>query len=376
MYKGFKIRIYPTKEQESILNKHIGACRFIYNYMLDLQNKTYENGGKYISYLNICKLLTQLKRNEEYLWLNDISHHSLQLSCKLLDKMFKLFFDKKTKYPKFKAKHKTKLKFPVSADKFYVKDDNYIQIPKCGRVKYKTDFNFVKGRKKCKYYNIHIENNNGKWLLSFSLEYENQVQELNDFSMGIDLGIKELAVVSCNNETLVFHNINKSKKMRDIDKKIRELQRSMSRKFRTNGKQHSNNYEKERLKLRKLYARQTGIRDNYIHQTTRKLVNMKPKKVVMEDLNVSAMIRNKHLSKHIRQQKFRTFINIMHYKCDKMGIEFIQADRFYPSSKTCSCCGNIKKDLKLSNRTYKCECCGLEIDRDLNAARNLEKYIA
>lgn len=376
MYKGFKIRIYPTKEQEILFKKHIGCCRFIYNYMLDLQNKNYENGNKYISRFKMIKTLTILKKQESYAWLNEVSNKTLQRTCDDVDCAFKRFFAKVSNYPKFKKKSYIKQSFPLRIDYTYFTENNTVAVEKCGKIKYVTDFKFNVGFNKCKFINPRIHNKNGKWLLTFSLEYENQVQELNDFSMGIDLGIKELAVVSCNNEELVFHNINKSKKMRDIEKRIRELQRSMSRKFRTNGKQYSNNYEKERLKLRKLYARQTGIRDNYLHQTTRKLVNMKPKRVVMENLAVMDMFKDKHLAKQIQEQKFHEFIRQMKYKCEDAGIEFIQVDRFYPSSKTCSCCGNIKKDLKLSDRTYKCECCGLEIDRDLNAARNLEKYIA
>lgn len=376
MYKSFKIRLYPTKEQEVLFKKHIGACRFIYNYMLNLQKENYNNGGKYISKFNMTKILTNIKKQEQYYWLKEISTATLKRVCFDLNDAFMNFFAGRKNYPKFKSKKHKIYKFPVRQDYLYFLDDKSVVIEKCGHIKYMTDINIPIGKHKYIFYNPRISYINEKWILTFSLEYENQVQELNDFSMGIDLGIKELAVVSCNNETLVFHNINKLKKMRDIDKKTRELQRSMDRKFRTNGKQYSNNYEKERLKLRKLYARQTGIRDNYLHQTTRKLVNMKPKRVVMENLIVTDMLKNKHLAKQILEQKFYTFILYMKYKCEDAGIEFIQADRFYPSSKTCSCCGNIKKDLKLSDRTYKCECCGLEIDRDLNAARNLEKYIA
>lgn len=374
MYKSFKIRLYPTKEQEILFRKHIGCCRFIYNYMIDLQLKARINKEKYISKFNMIRLLTPLKKLTDFYWLNEVSNTSLQIICSDVHQAFTNYFQKRNNYPKFKSKHKSKAIFPVCANRFYF-TDKYVKIQKCGLVKYKTDFDIPIGNNICKFINPRISYINEKWLLTFNVEYENQVQELNDFSMGIDLGIKELAVVSCNNQQFVFHNINKSKKMRDIKKKIQTVNRNMARKFTINGKQYSHNYEKERLKLRKLYARQTGIRDNYLHQTTRKLVNMKPKRVVMETLNVANMVKNKYLSSSIWEQKFYTFIQFMKYKCEDMGIEFIQVDRFYPSSKTCSCCGNIKKNLKLSDRTYKCECCGLEIDRDLNAARNLEKYI-
>lgn len=375
MYKGYKIRLYPTKEQEILFKKHIGCCRFIYNYMLDLQNKNYEAGNKYLKKFDMIKLLTPLKKTEEFSWLNEISNHSLQIACGDLDNAFMRFFNKISNYPKFKSKHKSDLRFPVRVDTLYFKSEILVNIAKCGKVKYKSDFKFPIGIHICKFINPRVENKNGKWILSFGMEYENQVQNTNDFSMGIDLGIKELAVVSCNNQEYVFHNINKSKKMRNIEKRIKHIQKSMSRKYRQN-KKRTNNWERERQKLRRLYAKQTNIRDNYLHQTTRFLVNLLPNRVVMESLDITSMMKNKYLAKEIAEQKWYEFIRQMQYKCEWAGIEFVQVDRYYPSSKTCSHCGHIKKDLKLSDRVYKCPICGLEIDRDLNAAKNLEKYIA
>ena len=216
--------------------------------------------------------------------------------------------------------------------------------------------------------------------MSFGKECENQVQELTDISMGIDLGVKDLAVVEFNGEQITFHNINKSKRMRSLKKKLKHTQRSISRKYEQNRQGNkfvkTKNIEKEEQKLRKIYKKMDGIRKNYLHQTTHKLVSMLPKTVVMEDLNISGMMKNRHLSKAIAEQGFYEFIRQMRYKCEWNGIEFLQVDRFYPSSKTCSVCGNIKKDLKLSDRTYHCECCGTDIDRDYNAAVNLSRYVA
>lgn len=375
MYKSYKTRLYPTKEQEILFKKHIGCCRFIYNYMLDLQSKNYNAGNKYLSRFDMIRLLTSLKKLEEFSWLNEVSNHSLQIICGDLDSAFKCFFNKISKYPKFKSKHKLYLKFPVRIDTLYFKSETLVNIAKCGKVKYKSDFKFPIGIHVCKFINPRIESKNGKWILSFSMEYENQVQNTNDFSMGIDLGIKELAVVSCNNQEYIFHNINKSKRLRDIEKRIKYVQRSMSRKFRQN-KERTNNWERERQKLRRLYAKQTNIRDNYLHQTTRFIVNLSPSRVVMEKLDITSMMKNKYLAKEIAEQKWYEFTRQMQYKCEWAGIEFVQVDKYYPSSKTCSHCGHIKKDLKLSDRIYKCPICNLEIDRDLNAARNLERYIA
>lgn len=323
----------------------------------------------------MIKLLTPLKKVEEFSWLSEVANNSLQVACSDLDSAFKGFFNKISGYPKFKSKHKSKLKFPVRAESMYFKSNTLINIEKCGKVIYKSDFRFPIGRCVCKFINPRIENKNGKWILSFSIEYENQVQNTNDFSMGIDLGIKELAVVSCNNKEYVFHNINKSKKMRGIEKRIKYVQRSMSRKYRQN-KKRTNNWEREGQKLRRLCAKQINIRDNYLHHTTRFLVNLLPNKVVMESLDITSMMKNKYLAKEIAEQKWYEFIRQMQYKCEWAGIEFVRADQYYPSSKTCSHCGHIKKDLKLSDRIYVCPVCGLEIDRDLNAAKNLEKYIA
>ena len=234
----------------------------------------------------------------------------------------------------------------------------------------------------CKFSNPRICYENNKWILSFGIECNNQAFELNDFSIGIDLGIKETAVVSFEDKSLIFKNINKTKRVKNLKRKLKHLQRKVSRKYHTNNKNNtyeckwfkSNNILKTEEQIRKIYAKISNIRKNYNHQTTHKLVSLLPKRVVMEDLNISGMMKNRHLSKAIQEQCFYEFIRQMKYKCEWLGIEFIQADRFYPSSKTCNHCGNIKKDLKLSDRTYICEHCGFTIDRDLNAAMNLANY--
>jgi putative transposase len=215
-------------------------------------------------------------------------------------------------------------------------------------------------------------------MLTFCIECDKQAVELNDYNMGIDLGVKELATVAYGDKSLVFHNINKSHRVRIIERNIKLLQRKIARKYRQNKQCNANNktrnIEKCEEKLRRLFARLSNIRLNYTHQTTHALVTLLPKRVVMEDINVCGLMKNRHLSKAIYTQCFYKFIKQMRYKCEWNGIEFVQADRFYPSSKTCSCCGNVKSDLKLDNRTYVCSNCGSTIDRDLNAAINLMRY--
>ena len=337
MIKSYKIRLYPTKEQEQLMWKHVGSCRFIWNWMLAKQEELYKQGEKHLSAFDMINLLSPMKKQEEYKWLSDVSNNSLVTICRDLDKAYKMFFKKTSGFPKFKSRKKSKPNFPVRTEVLYFKDDKVLNIEKIGKVKYKT-------------------------------------------SMGIDLGVKDLAIVEYNGEPLVFHNINKSKQMRNISKKLKRLQRSISRKYEANhtGKKYNktNNIEKQEERLRKLRARQSNIRRNYLHQTTHKLVSLLPKRIVMEDLNVQGMMKNRHLSKAVQEQCFYEFIRQMEYKCAWNGIELVKADRFYPSSRTCSVCGCIKKDLKLSDRTYHCSDCGLVIDRDYNAAINLSRYVA
>ena len=377
MIKGYRIRIYPNKEQKILIEKHIGCCRFLWNYMLSLQNENYEKGNKYISRYDMIRSLTLLKKQEEYLWLNEVSNTSLQNICIDLDKDFKGFFKKLNGYPKFKSKKKSKNIYPVCCNRFYFKDNIHIQIQMLGIVKCKTDFKVPIG--KHKFSNVRLSKELNKYFISFGLECENQVRKLNDYSMGIDLGVKELAAVSYGDDSLIFHNINKSSKMRKLNRELKHLQRSVSRKYEENrqGNKYikTNNIIKLEKKIYKINRKISNIRTNYIHQTTHKLVELLPKRVVMENLNVSGMIKNKHLSEAIAEQGFYRFISYMKYKCEWNGIEFIQADKFYPSSKTCSCCGKIRKDLKLSDRVFRCEC-GAEIDRDINAAINLKNYVA
>ena len=373
--KSYKIRLYPTKEQEQKMLSHDGACRFIWNYMLDHQQELYKNGEKYLSGFSMINLLKPLKNDGLHNWLYDVSNKSLSYICIDLDKAYQNFFNKKSGFPKFKSRKLNRPKFPIRENIWF--SDGVVAIEKIGKVRYNTDFElpFGKGHK---FTNPRISKSGGKWMLSFGMMCESQALQLTDVSMGIDLGLKDLAVAEFNEEQIVFHNINKSRKIRKLNRKIIRTQRSISRKYNRNkvGNKFvkTNNIMKEEDKLRKLYAHVSNIRMNYIHQTTHFLVSKLPRRVIMEDRDIVDMMKNKHLSKAIKEQCFHEFIRQMRYKCEWRGIEFVQANRFYPSSKTCSCCGNIKRDLKLKDRVYKCDVCGLVIDRDYNAAINLSRY--
>lgn len=378
MIKSFKIRIYPTKEQEQKMWQHIGASRYIWNYMLDLQQQLYKRGEKHLSSFGMIYHIKPLRNDEGHSWLRDVSFATLHLTCSDLGEAYSRFFSGRCNYPKYKSRKRAKPAFPVRTENFYIKDSQVLVIEKIGKVRYKTDFDLPFGRL-VKFSNVRVSNVNGKWMISFGLWCESQALSLTDICMGIDLGVKDLATVEYNGEHLVFHNINKSKRMHTLQNQLRHTQRGISRKYEQN--RHGCSYVKtkniirEEEKLRKIHARIANIRHNYIHQTTHELIELLPCRVVMENLNVSGMMKNKHLSKAIGEQCFAEFIRQMRYKCEWNGIEFIQVDRFYPSSKTCSGCGCVKSDLKLRDRIYVCGDCGLVIDRDYNAAVNLSRYI-
>lgn len=379
MIKGYKIRIYPTKEQEKLLWNHIYACRFVWNYMLALQRDSFERNHKYLSRFDMMKHLGEIKGEEHNAWLSFISMDSLKRVCTDLGVAYNRYLLRISNEPKFKTKKRAKNKYPVRIDRFYFCDDSTLHIEKVGKIKYKTDFCFRCGRGASRISNVRVSAIGNKWFVSFALECENQAPKLTNGSMGIDLGVKNLAVVAFGNEQIVFRNINKSKRVKSLHERLRHIQRSISRKYECN-KRSAGKYVKtaniirEERKLRKLYNKVSNIRNNYIHQTTHTLISKLPHRVIMEDLNVIGMMKNNHLSKAVGEQCFSEFIRQVKYKCEWNGIEFIQADRFYPSSKTCSCCGAVKPILKLSERTYNCPVCGLSIDRDFNAAINLSRY--
>ena len=381
MYKGYKIRIYPTKDQIESLNRHIGHCRFIWNHMLDTQIKRFENKEKYLKYFEMNKLITSLKK--EHPWLAEVSAHSLLLVCKDLDQAYQMLFKGVSMRPKFKSKRKAKPSFPVRSEKrtFYFKD-GLVKIPVVGKLKYKADYLNLDLEKVTAFHNVRISFVNDNWILSFSIEHENQVlkEEEKHGSVGVDLGVGRLAVVAHEGTKREYININKTKVVRNLNRKLVHIQRILSRKYeaaKKNGKdskQKSNSILKYEALLKRIYHRIACIRLNQRHQITRELVNLHPERVVVEDLNVKGMMKNRHLAKAIGEMGFYDFVKILKYKCNELGIELIKADRFYPSSKTCSHCGCIHKGLKLSDRIFVCPDCGFVIDRDYNAAINLMNY--
>ena len=323
--------------------------------------------------------IVDFRKQEQYEWMNAISADSLRAVGKTVVDAYNRFFNKIGGHPRFKSKKKAKISYPLGYNNIHF-DDTYVRIPKIGLIKYKTDFDVPIGTGH-KFTSAHISQINDKWYVSYNMQYESQVVQLTTTSMGIDLGIKELAVVSFGDQDLYFHNINKSEKMKRLIKRHKSIQKQISRKYAAAKKKYgtyvkSNNIRKLEAKAKKLMYHMTGIRNNYIHHITHALINLKPNRVVMEDLDVLSMMKNKHMSKYAQYLCLYEIYRQMEYKCERNGIEFIVANRYFPSSKTCSCCGNIKRNLKLSDRIYTCEKCGMTLDRDLNAAMNLAKYTA
>lgn len=371
--KSFTIRLYPTKEQDILMRKHIGCQRYIYNWALALNNDLYEKEKKKYSVTELGKMLTQYRKEVE--WLNEISYATLKEAIRNLDKAYTNFYRGLAKLPRFKSKKKSKNSFYSRCEKIKFYENCTINLEKIGKVKYKTSYD-IDFTKIAKFHNPSVVFNGRCWILRVGIDIENSYKELNDIVVGIDLGIKKLAIT--NIDSLDAININKTKKVKNLEKRLKRLQRQCSRKYENNKKggsyQKTKNIAKLELKIKKLYSKLKNIRLNHIHQATTKIVKAKPSIVVMEDLKISNMMKNKYLAKSIQQQGFYTFINQMRYKCEWYGIKFIQVPTFYPSSRMCSCCGNIKKDLKLSDRVYRCDFCNAIFDRDKNASYNLAKY--
>lgn len=363
-----KVRLYPSQLQEQKLLQSVGTARYIYNWTLGKQEENYKNGGKFIKDGDLRKELTILKKSELN-WLNEVSNNVAKQAVKDACNAYKKFFKGLADKPRFKSRKRSKKSFYNDNMKLKVKENKLVNIEKVGWIKTNEQIPM-----NVKYSNPRISFDNKYWYLSVGLERKEQHQELTDISLGVDLGLKDLAICS---DGKVYKNINKTRVVKKLEKRLRRLQRQVSRKYDKNkkGKEYvkTSNIIKLEKSIQLLHRKLANIRNNYLHQTTTEIVKTKPFRVVIEDINVKGIMKNRHLSKSIAKQGFYKFRRMLEYKCKFNGIELVVADRFYPSSKTCSKCGNINKNLKLSDRVYKCEC-GLSIDRDLNASINLSNY--
>jgi len=367
--KAIKIRIKPTPEQEKQLWKSVGTARWAYNWALDKQIKNYKEGNKFISDNILRKEITQLKKTEEFSWLSEVSNNICKQAIKDLCSAYKRFFKGHSKQPKFKSRKKSKPSFYNDNGKLKTKN-KLVLIEKVGWIKTSEQIPM-----NVKYKNPRISYDNKYWYLSVAIDRENIELELTDEVLGIDVGISELAICSDGQR---FKNINKTSKVKRLEKHKHKLQRQVSRKYQINKEGNrfvkTSNIIKLEKKIKLIQRKLNNIRQNHIFQTANTIVKTKPCVIALEDLNITGMMKNKHLSKAIQNQKLYELKRVIQYKCEWLGIKFISVDRFFPSSKTCSECGQINKKLKLSDRLYECEC-SLEMDRDLNAAINLKQYV-
>ena len=375
MLKSFKTEINPTAEQIIKINKTIGTCRFIYNFYIAHNKELYENGEKFMSGRHFSVWLNNeyLPNNPDKVWIKDVSTKSVKKSMEDAYTAFKRFFRHKSRFPRFKKKNNSNVKM------YFVKNSKYdclserhrIKIPTLGWVRLKEKGYIPTSKDGFIIRSGTISHKAGRYYISVLVDIqEHNIGINNDFGIGIDLGLKELAICS---DGSIYKNINKTHRVRQVEKKLKREQRKLSRKVISieKGESTQKNFVKQKLKVQKLYQRLTNIRTDYINKTISKIVKIKPSYIVIEDLNVSGMMKNRHLSKAVAQQKFFEFKTKLISKCKENNIELRVVDRFYPSSKTCHKCGHIKRDLKLSDRTYRCDECGYVEDRDINASLNL-----
>lgn len=383
MIKSIKVMLKPNNVQKSKLFSYAGTSRFAYNWSLAEQQKSYNNGGKFISDNELRKRFTQLKKTDEYNWLSNVSNNVPKQAIKDACDSYKRFFKGSSKFPKFKSKRRSKPSFyqdnvKIQFTSTHVKVEGFAK----SRKRNKQSINWIKLAERdripygedVKYMNPRFTFDGLNWWVSVGVESEIDYSPTQTDGIGIDLGVKELAYCS---DKIIYQGINKSKEVKRLEKKKRRLQRKVSRKYEKS--REGNRYKKKcniiksEKHLLKVSRRLTNIRQNYLHQTTSEIVNRKPKFIALEDLNVTGMMKNKHLSKAVQNQSFYEFRRQIEYKCRWNNIEFILVDRWFPSSKLCSDCGQIKKDLKLSDRIYECDC-GNSIDRDYQASLNLKGY--
>ena len=387
-----KIRLKPTPKQEILFWKSAGVARWAYNYFLSEQERVWKEylangktGAKSVREGAVRKHINHVLKKTTHTWLSEVGSNVMKQAVKDANTAYQAYFKGISEKPCYKSKHKSKPSFYVNYESLSRRNGGF-HGEKIGLVK--TSEPLPKLPKGKKYSNPHISFDGKYWYLSVGYEVSEKKRKLTGESIGIDLGIKELAICS-NGKT--YQNINHSQKIRRMEKNLKREQHKLSRKLEQNccGYQtvrnkrvpvflkplsECRNFQKQKRRIKLRHRKLANIRNNYLHQTTTEIVKTKPSRIVMETLNVKGMMKNKHLAKAIQKQKFYEFKRQMCYKCQKYGIEFVEVPTFYPSSKTCSCCGSIKEDLKLCDRIYRCKECGLVIDRDLNASVNLANY--
>ena len=375
LLKSFKTEISPTEEQIIKINKTIGTCRFIYNFYIAHNKELYENGEKFMTGRRFSVWLNNeyLPNNPDKMWIKEVYNKSVKKSMENAYVAFNRFFKRKSKFPRFKKKNKSDVKmyFIKNNKTDCLSERHRIKVPTLGWVRLKEKGYIPTSKDGFIVRSGTISHKAGRYYISVLVDIqEHNIGVNNEFGIGIDLGVKEFATCS---DGSVYKNINKTHRVRQVEKKLKREQRKLSRKVISikKGESTRKNFVKQILKVQKLYQRLTNIRTDYLNKTIHSIVKTKHTFIVIEDLNISGMMKNRHLSKAVAQQKFFEFRTKLISKCKENNIELRIVDRFYPSSKTCHNCGHSNKDLKLSDRTYVCSECGYVEDRDINASLNL-----
>jgi len=375
LLKSFKTEINPTEDQKVKIRKTIGTCRFIYNFYLAHNKELHESGKKFMSSSQFRVWLNNeyLPNHPECSWIKEAYSKSVTQAVNNGQTAFEKFFDHKSAFPKFKKKGRSDVKmyFVRNNPKDCLCERHRIKIPSLGWVRIKEKGYIPTTKDGYVIKSGHVSIKADRYYVSVLIEIpDHRIVNNSSEGIGIDLGLKDFAIVS---NGKIYKNINKSAKLKKLEKKLVREQRSLSRKYENLKKGESTqkrNIQKQKLKIQKLHHRIDNIRTDYINKTIAEIVKTKPSHITIEDLNVSGMMKNRHLSKAVASQKFYEFRTKLLAKCKENGIELRVADRWFPSSKTCHCCKSIKKDLKLSDRLFRCDCGYIE-DRDFNAALNL-----
>ncbi|HFD8643736.1 transposase [Clostridium perfringens] len=379
MKRAYKVEINPTDKQKSKIHQTIGVSRFVYNFYIAHNKEIYKKEGKFVSGMDFSKWLNNeyIPKNQDMKWIKEVSSKATKQAIMNGDKAFRDFFKKAKGFPRFKKKKNQDVKayFPKNNKTDWTLERHRVKIPTLGWVRLK-EFGYIPVNSIVK--SGTVSQKADRYYVSILVEDDYiEVSKSTNEGVGIDLGVKEFAVCS---DGIKFKNINKTSTVKKVEKKLKREQRKLSRKYESlkirnknikEGRATRQNIQKQVVKVQRLHQRLANIRTDYINKTVFSIVKQKPSYITIEDLAVSNMMKNKHLSKAISSQKFFEFKTKLMSKCKQNNIELRIVDRFYPSSKTCSNCGKIKKDLKLSDRIYKCDC-GFTIDRDLNASINLK----
>ena len=380
MYKALKIELKLTLSQKIKVCQTIGVERFIYNEYIKYNQEQYKLGNKFVSAFDFSKYINNvfIPNNPDKKWIKEVSSKSVKQAMIYGEKAFKNFFKGLSGFPVFKKKGKNELGayFVKNGKKDFEFYRHKIKIPTLKFVRVK-EYGYIPKNANIK--SGIITKIADRYFLSLIIEVKDidivKAENTNTKGLGVDLGVKDTAICS---DGRVFKNINKTKKVKKLKKKLKREQRKMARsvEYSKSNKiklKECKNFNKKKLKVQKIFYRLNCIRDDYNNKMVDEITRTKLKYITIEDLKVSNMMKNRHLSRAIQEQNFYSIRTKLINKCKERDIKLRLVDTFYPSSKTCSCCGEIKKDLKLSDRIYKCSNCGLEIDRDYNASINLEK---